>query len=112
LKGATLTATTFSMRRESASRTARQRDAADARLEIEADERHLGRDRPAMLDELVLARALHGGERQEHRMVAERRGRSGPPRPPARSADGAGDHHERPVGPGLRGLHGQRRTGS
>ena len=83
---------------------ARQRNAADRRLQVEADQRHLPRDRGAMLDQLVLAGALQRGQRQQHGVIAQRA------RGPRlldrlrRLADGAGDHHQRPVGPFARRL--------
>ena len=50
---------------------ARQRDAAHRRLQIEADQRHLLGNGSAMLDQLVLARALERGEGQQHGVIAQ-----------------------------------------
>ena len=83
---------------------ARERNAADRRLEVEADQRHLGRDRAAVLDQLVLARALHGGKRKQHGVIAERARRARLLHGLRGAPDRAGDHDERPVGPGFRSL--------
>ena len=78
---------------------ARQRNAADRRLQVEADGRHLARHGRAMLDELVLARPAHGAEAQQHRVVAERTRDARLLHGLRRPADHAGDHHQRPLRP-------------
>ena len=89
-----------------------RRDAADRRLQIEADQRHFLGDGGAMFDQLVLAGALQRGQRQQHGVVAQR------PRGPRlldglrRLADRARDHHQRPVGPVARGLDGEFEHGA
>ena len=91
-------------RREPAPEGARQRNAAHRRLQVEADQRHLVGDRRAVLDQLVLVRALERSERQQDGVVAHRPRR---PRLVDRLrglADRAGDHHQRPVGPFARRL--------
>ena len=93
-------------RREAPPERHRQHQAAHGGLQVEADERYLARDRLRVRDQLVLARALKRGEREEPRVVAEPardlrlaqglRGAAGEPR----------DHHRscaRPVGGGAHG---------
>ncbi len=58
-------------RREAAPERHRQHEAADRRLQIEADQRDFARDRLRVRDQLVLARALHGGEREQPGVIAE-----------------------------------------
>ena len=58
-------------RREAPPERHRQHDAADGGLQIEADQRNFARDRLRMRDQLVLARALHGGEREQPGVIAE-----------------------------------------
>ena len=57
-----------------------------------------------MLDQLVLARALQRGERQQHGVVAQRPRRARLLDRLRRLADRAGDHDQRPVGPFARRL--------
>ena len=91
----------------------RQIEAADRRLQVEADQRQLDGDGGAMVDDLLLARALPGGEAQQGGVVAEaaREARLGARL--LRPAAGAGDEERprrfakaaeaRPVARGLRG---------
>ena len=48
-----------------------QHQAAHGGLQVEPDERHFARERLRVRDQLVLARALERGERQEPRVIAE-----------------------------------------
>ena len=83
---------------------ARQADAADGGLQIEADQRHLARHGAAVRDQLVLAGTSHGAEAQEHGVVAERAGDAGLGLGLRGLADDAGDHHQRAPRPVLRCL--------
>src|SRR6185437_10947114 len=69
---------------EAAPETRGEGNAADRRLQIESDERDGASELPAMRDQLVLARPLHGAKAQEPGVIAEAdRGLRFPPRPPA-----------------------------
>ena len=50
---------------------AREINATDRKLQIEPDQRHLGCDSLAVLEEFILGRTFHRGERKENRVVAE-----------------------------------------
>ena len=71
-------------RREAAPERHRQHDAADGRLQVEADQRNLPRDRLRVRDQLVLARALHARRGRAARRDSRGRARSALRSPPAR----------------------------
>jgi hypothetical protein len=81
-------------------------------MAIEPDNRHLARDGLAMLDKLVLARPFHGAEAQQQGVKSERAGDARFFPGLAGLADHAGDHHQRPLGPGLRRLCGKLQHGA
>ena len=60
-----------------------------------------------MLDDLVLAGAFHGAQAQQHGVVAERACRARLLDGLRGLADHAGDHHERSLGPTVRGFGGK-----
>src|SRR5262249_27204666 len=49
----------------------RKRDTANRGLQVEADQWRMAGDGGAVLDDLILARALHGTQTQQDRMVSE-----------------------------------------
>ena len=49
----------------------RQHDAADGRLQIKSDQRNFPRDRFRVRDQVIFARAFHGGERQKPGVIAD-----------------------------------------
>ena len=79
--------------------SARQRNTAHRGLQVEADQRHLVGDSRAVLDQLVLARALQRGERQQHGVIAQRARGPGLLDRLRRLADRACNHDQRLVGP-------------
>ena len=100
-------AITLSMAAKRVQKAARERNAADGRLQVEADQRHLAGDRGAVLDDLVLAGALHRAQAQQHGVIAERAGGTRLLHGLRGLADHAGDHDQRPLGPARCGLGGQ-----
>src|SRR5512143_397738 len=72
-----------------------QRNAADRRLQIKTDQRHNLSDRAAVRDQLVLARALHGGEAQQTGVIPETEGYFSLSPRLLGPADDPGDHHQR-----------------
>ena len=100
-------ATTFSIAAKRRQNDDRQHDAADGGLQVEADQRNFPRHGLRMRDQFVLARALHGGEREQAGVIAE----------VARelrlldrllgAADHAGDHDDRAARPFGRGARGK-----
>jgi hypothetical protein len=97
--------------REARPELARQLDAAHGRLQVEADQRHLRRDRGAMVDQLVLARTLQRSQRKQHRVIAERPRRARFLDRLRRLTNSARDHDQGPVGPVARRLDGEFEDG-
>ena len=74
---------------------ARELDAADRGLEVEADHGHLLGHRLAVGDQCVLALSLQGGQAEQHRVIAEGPRRAGLGDGLLGAPDRAGDQQER-----------------
>ena len=82
-------------------------DAADGRLEVEADEGQDLGDRRAVVHERVLRSAPEGGKAEEPGVVAEVAGGPGLVDGLPGAADEARDHRKRTLAPGPGGVHGE-----
>ncbi len=97
--------------REAAPERHRQHQPADGGLQIEADQRNLARDRLGVRDQLVLARALERGKRQEPRVVAEAARRLRLAHRLRRAAGETRDHDQRTARPLHSAAHREREHG-